>query len=76
MRTVLLALALFGILSIAMAAGAYLWWSMAEVDIGIHGLTAMILGAIFSLGLGGGLMALVFYSHRKGYDDRQQDPWE
>lgn len=75
MRTAMLILALFGILAIAIAAGVYLWWSMAEVDIGIHGLIALVLGAIFSLGLGGGLMALVFYSHRKGYDDRQQDPW-
>lgn len=31
--------------------------------------TALILGSVFSLGIGVGLMALLFYSHRKGYDE-------
>ena len=75
MRTVLLVVSLFALLAVAMASGAYLWWSMAEVEIGIHGLIALVLGAVFSLALGGGLMGLVFYSSRKGHDDRQQDPW-
>jgi hypothetical protein len=30
---------------------------------------AMTLGIVFSLVVGVGLMALVFYSHRKGYDE-------
>lgn len=34
-----------------------------------HGWFAMGLGIVFTLGLGGGLMALVFYSARHGYDD-------
>ena len=29
----------------------------------------MALGIVFSLALGGGLMALVFFSARRGYDD-------
>ena len=29
---------------------------------------ALILGVVFSMLLGGGLMALVFWSNRKGYD--------
>lgn len=37
-----------------------------------HGYVAMILGIVFSVALGAGLMALVFYSNRKGYDDRVQ----
>jgi hypothetical protein len=76
MRSVLLVLALFGLLAAAVAGGAYLWWSMAEVEIGLHGLIALILGTIFSLALGGGLMALVFYSHRHGHDERQYRPWD
>jgi len=36
----------------------------------VHGWIALILCTIFSLGLGGGLMALVFHSAHKGYDDR------
>jgi hypothetical protein len=30
---------------------------------------AMTLGIVFSLIVGVGLMALIFYSHRKGYDE-------
>jgi hypothetical protein len=36
----------------------------------VHGWIALILGVIFSLGVGGGLMALVFISSRRGYDDK------
>jgi len=34
-----------------------------------HGVAALVIGAIGSLVLGGGLMALVFLSSRRGYDD-------
>jgi hypothetical protein len=34
-----------------------------------NGVTALIIGGIGSLALGGGLMALVFFSARRGYDD-------
>lgn len=76
MRNLILVLSMFTLLAAALAGGAYLWWSMAEVDIGVHGLTALVLGAVISLALGGGLMALVFYSHRHGHDERQHRPWD
>ena len=38
-------------------------------DISIHGWIAMGLGVTLSLLLGVGLMALVFFSARHGYDD-------
>lgn len=34
-----------------------------------HGLLALVLGGFFTLLIGGGLMALLFYSARKGHDD-------
>jgi hypothetical protein len=37
----------------------------------VHGYMAMILGVVFSLGIGCGLMALMFYSSRHGYDEYQ-----
>lgn len=74
MRTVLLVISLVGLLVLATASAAYAWWRMAEVQIGIHGLIALVLGAVLSLLLGGGLMALVFYSHRHGHDDGPQYP--
>jgi len=71
MRIVLLMVALVGLLILSLSLAAYLWWEMSEVDIGVHGLIALILGGVLSFALGGGLMALVFYSHKHGYDDRQ-----
>jgi hypothetical protein len=35
----------------------------------LYGWVAIAGGVLFSLLVGGGLMALVFYSHRHGYDD-------
>ncbi|HVA13406.1 MAG TPA: hypothetical protein VNF99_09165 [Stellaceae bacterium] len=46
------------------------WQSMAEVEIDTAGILAMIFGAIATLALGGGLMALLFISHRRGFDER------
>jgi hypothetical protein len=74
MRIAILILALGGLLAASLSFAAYLWWEMGEVDIGAHGLIALILGGLFSVALGGGLMALVFYSHKHGYDDRQNRP--
>jgi hypothetical protein len=71
MRTILLVVALGGLLAVSLSLAAYLWWDIGHVEMGIHGLIAMVLGALLSLALGGGLMALVFYSHKRGYDDRQ-----
>lgn len=39
-------------------------------EFGIHLWIALGLGAFFSFAVGGGLMALVFISARRGYDDR------
>jgi hypothetical protein len=35
-----------------------------------QGWLALVAGVVATAGLGGGLMALVFYSSRQGYDDR------
>jgi len=48
---------------------AWRWVTLSDVSMGIHGWVAMGLGVVFTLGLGGGLMALTFYSSRNGYDD-------
>lgn len=61
---------LLGVLLLAsLFAGIYLWWSLGDVDISLHGLIALTLGCLLSLALGGGLMFLVFYSNRQGHDD-------
>jgi hypothetical protein len=45
---------------------------MALGDTGMtaSGYLAVVLGALGTIGLGGGLMALLFYSNRAGYDER------
>jgi hypothetical protein len=48
---------------------ANLWTSVGEVRISLAGWLAMIFGVIATLGLGIGLMALVFISNRGGYDE-------
>jgi len=74
MRTFLLVLILGILLTLSLSFAAYLWWDMGQVEMSIHGLIALILGAVLSLALGGGLMVLVFYSHKHGYDGHQNRP--
>jgi hypothetical protein len=51
-------------------AAIYLGWRLASgTDVPASGYVAMAFGVIVSLGVGFGLMALIFYSSRKGYDE-------
>jgi len=54
----------------ALAGAAWLLSAWDAVQIGVHGWIALSLGVILSLAVGGGLMALVFVSSRRGYDDK------
>jgi hypothetical protein len=45
------------------------WSSAAGTEVSLSGYLAMALGVVFSLVVGVGLMALVFYSSRAGYDE-------
>ena len=54
----------------AMAVGYSAWKSLADVEMSVSGYVAMVLGALVSVAVGGGLMALLFWSNRKGFDDR------
>jgi hypothetical protein len=67
MKVFLLTISLGGILAIVMF-GALTGWDSSAMS--IHGWIALGLGTFFSLALGAGLMALVFHSAHKGYDDR------
>lgn len=66
--TVLLLLALLGMLGFA---GYFAYRGLAGPGepLSGHFLFAMILGTVFSIAVGSGLMALVFYSSRHGYDE-------
>ena len=47
----------------------YLGWTRDDASVPTSGYVAMAFGVIFSLFVGIGLMALIFYSSRKGYDE-------
>ena len=48
----------------------YFGWTLASgTDVPASGYVAMVFGVLVSLGVGFGLMALIFYSSRKGYDE-------
>ncbi len=48
---------------------AYWGWNSVDVEMPTWGYVAMGLGIFFSLVVGIGLMALIFYSDRAGYDE-------
>jgi flagellar basal body-associated protein FliL len=57
-------------LLVATAIAVYFGWTLATgTDVPTSGYAAMVFGVIISLAIGFGLMALLFYSSRKGYDE-------
>ena len=47
-----------------------LWLQMSDVQISYNGLVAIFAGAFFTILLGAGLMSLVFFSARHGFDEQ------
>jgi uncharacterized membrane protein len=62
--------ALFVILAAAAWFASRAWTEVSGPPMPAAGYAAMILGIVFSLVVGCGLMALLFYSSRHGYDDQ------
>lgn len=70
MRGTALVIVVLSLLLAGASLVAYLsWQELAEVEIGFHGYMALGLGVGITILLGVGLMSLVFYSSRHGYDD-------
>lgn len=65
------------VLALGLLLAASIWFAVSNWDgsaMSVHGWVALALGAVLSIALAGGLMALVFFSARHGYDDRiEQD---
>ncbi len=59
--TIVLALAVIGV---------YAWLVLGDSEMSLTGYLAFAFGVIATVGLGVGLMALVYYSNRRGYDDQ------
>jgi hypothetical protein len=74
MRTaVFTAVVLLCVLGAIGVVALWAWQSIGDVQISRLGLIALGLGAGLSLLLGAGLMALMFFSSRRGYDARAHD---
>jgi hypothetical protein len=67
--TTALVAALLGLLVVSVWFAAQSWISVEGPPMPTSGYVAMILGVVFSIAVGCGLMALVFYSSRYGYDE-------
>lgn len=74
MKTFLTLAVLLGFLVLSVLFGYWVWTELGEVEMSRHGWIALTLGTVFTFLVGAGLMALVFYSHRHGYDDRANRP--
>jgi fatty acid desaturase len=73
MRSAFVLVALLGLLILAAVASFWAWQEVGEVAIGLHGWIALGLGVVLTFLVGAGLMALMFFSARRGYDERAQD---
>ena len=65
----MIVIALVAMLAAALWYAASAWISLSGPPIPPIGYLAMALGILFSLVVGCGLMALLFYSSRHGYDE-------
>jgi hypothetical protein len=65
----LIILALFALLAASLWFAGAAWERLGGGAIPLYGYVAIAGGVVVSLLVGGGLMALVYYSNRHGYDD-------
>jgi hypothetical protein len=72
-RTAFTLIVLLGLLALTVGVAFWAWQEIGDVPISRHGLIALGLGALLTALLGAGLMALMFFSSRRGYDDRASD---
>jgi hypothetical protein len=72
-RALLIVVALLGSLGATAGVALWMWHDVGDTQISTQGLIALGLGAGLSLLLGAGLMALMFFSSRRGYDERAHE---
>ena len=69
MRSLTMVAVSVGLLLAGAAIAAFIWWQVTAMELSGHGIVALVLGILLTLGLGVGLMFLVFYSNRRGHDE-------
>lgn len=73
MRSAGTVIVLLGLLAASTGVALWAWHEIGDVAISRHGLIALGLGVVATFLLGAGLMALLFFSARRGYDDRAHE---
>jgi hypothetical protein len=73
MKTALVIVGLLALLGVTVGWAIWGWQQTAGTAMGFHGWLAMILGVVFTIVVGCGLMGLMLYSSRYGYDERATD---
>lgn len=74
-RTILVKLLLIiGVAAFATVGVGFAWTAIGGGPLGLHGLIALSLGVLGTVGLTWTLMALAFKSSREGWDDRPDHP--
>jgi len=66
-RSILIAAAVLLICLVAI--GIYAWLTLRDAGMSVAGELVLGIGILATLGLGVGLMSLLFYSNRAGFDD-------
>ena len=73
MRSAIVLAVLVALLLASVATAYWAWHEVGTVEIGLHGWIALGLGAALTFLVGAGLMALMFFSARRGYDERAHE---
>lgn len=73
MKPAYLAVAALVVILIVAAFGTYVEWTSMSNTMPAAGWAALIGGVIVSILLGAGLMTLMFYSNRRGWDEEVRD---
>jgi len=74
MRTAIIVAVLLGLLAASIGVAVWAWQAVGEAGISWHGMIALWLGAALTFLVGAGLMALLFFGRRLGYDERAHSP--
>ena len=73
MRSAGTLIVLLGLLAASIGVALWAWREIGEVEISGHGMIALGLGVVLTFLVGAGLMALLFFSARRGYDERAHE---
>ena len=73
MKTALVIVAVLALLGLSVGWAIWGWEQTAGTEMSGHGWPALILGIVFTMLVGFGLMGLMFFSSRYGYDERAGD---